>query len=88
MLDGMGLAHPVTRKEGSAISPQCSVEVGKQHLGLQPEAGVDGQFWMEPLSLSLGNSQQDSSEGQGSRRGEEEWVTHRSPSPRLPAQRL
>lgn len=86
--DGMGLVYFVIRKEGSVISFQCLVEVGKQYLGFQSEVGVDGQFWMELLFLFLGNFQQDSFEGQGSRRGEEEWVIYRSFFFRLLVQRF
>lgn len=56
------------------------MEVKKEHLGFQLGDGVDGEFWLGPLSLSLGNSQQGSSQGQRRMRCEEEWMTHQRPT--------
>lgn len=63
----------------STISSWCSVEVERGHLGLRLGDGVNGQFWLDLVSLFLGNSQLDSSQRQGSR--EEEWSDSSEPHP-------
>lgn len=56
MLDKRGVGHPAAGEEGSTLSPRRSAEAKKEHVGFQLGEGVEGRFWLGPLSLSLGNS--------------------------------